>query len=414
VQKLAWGMGVFNNPSSMTAVSLATSRYRVPDLIEAIAQAQPAELINRERHSFEINEASRYGLSFHHLDTAMIAWGAGLYAPQVGVEGTLRLADRFNSHRFNVVMRPYAEAVYGTYQELDAQEIPHEGDLDRTSMTQVNKVTYRTPDYQLSSAQDYRKGKLGFQQHIWQATLGPTAVVFAFHRGNEDEASYKYWVGRFPRVGQYKNLLIAIHNTPEKTLPGPKTIVPPDASGNAMPSPGPAEEELLSYTVAVFPRSAFDQVIEQNGWIFGRKDEGYLALYSRQPTRWTSVGVLRGEGLIADGRQNIWICQMGRQAVDGPFEAWCERIAQASLECDGLSVFYRAPGLGYARYAWEDDFSVGGQTVAQHDYRRFDNPYCQAEFGSGYYDIHYANKRLILDFEAARREMSDEDQPAAA
>jgi hypothetical protein len=105
---------------------------------------------------------------------------------------------------------------------------------------------------------------------------------------------------------------------------------------------------------------------------------------------------------------------MGRQAVDGPFEAWCERIAQASLECDGLSVVYRAPGLGYARYAWEDDFSVGGQTVAQQDYRRFDNPYCQAEFGSGYYDIHYANKRLILDFEAARREMSDEDQPAAA
>ena len=99
------------------------------------------------------------------------------------------------SARFNVVMRPYAEAVLGTYEELDRQGIPHDGDLDRTTLAQFNKYTYRTPDYQLSCAQDYRKGKPGFQQHIWQATLDPDAVVFALHRGNEDEKSYKYWVG---------------------------------------------------------------------------------------------------------------------------------------------------------------------------------------------------------------------------
>ena len=42
VQKIAWGMGVFNNPNSMTAITLAASpRYRVPPIIEAIGQDMP-------------------------------------------------------------------------------------------------------------------------------------------------------------------------------------------------------------------------------------------------------------------------------------------------------------------------------------------------------------------------------------
>lgn len=45
-------------------------------------------------------------------------------------------------------------------------------------MSEVNKITYRTPDYMLSSAQNFRPGEKGYQQHIWQATLGSYAVVF--------------------------------------------------------------------------------------------------------------------------------------------------------------------------------------------------------------------------------------------
>ena len=44
--------------------------------------------------------------------------------------------------------------------------------------------------------QDYRPGKVGFQQHIWQATLGPGTMVFAFHPG----PSARHWLGRLPRA----------------------------------------------------------------------------------------------------------------------------------------------------------------------------------------------------------------------
>jgi len=38
------------------------------------------------------------------------------------------------------------------------------------SAPEVNNVTYNAPDYMLSSAQDYRPGEKGDQEHIWQAT----------------------------------------------------------------------------------------------------------------------------------------------------------------------------------------------------------------------------------------------------
>ena len=405
VQKIAWGMGNFNNPNNMTAVSLATSpRYRVPKVIEAIAQDMPDIFENRERQSLKIEDVERYGIRLDDPETAMLVWGAGKYANQRNAEATLKLADHYHSHRFDVVMRPYAQAVLDTYRELDKQGIAHDGDLDRTTMAQVNKYTYRTPDYQLSCAQDYRKGKPGFQQHIWQATLDPEAVVFALHRGNEDEKSYKYWVGRFPRVAQYRNLLIAVFNVPEEPLPGPKTAFPDEAEGNAMPSPAPSEEELLPYTVAVFRKDAFDHVIEKGDWVFGRKGAGYVALYSQNEKRWTPDGVLQGEGLIADGRQNIWICQLGREVVDGDFDAWTEKIVQANLQCDHLRVSYDAPGVGKASFGWEDAFVVDGNEIALKDYKRFDNPYCQCNFEEKRYVIKKDGQTLTLDFTAGIRD----------
>ena len=403
LQRIAWGLGVLNDPNHDAALGLATSRrYRLAKTIEALAQELPEELINRERQGLDIEEAARFGLNESDLDQAMLLWDSGSRSA-AHVERTLARAEGYCSHRFKVVIRPYAEALRGTYRALAECGTPCEGDLDRTAMWPVDKYTYRTPDYQLACAQDYRKGLTGFQQHIWQATLGPDAIVFALHRGSASDESYKYWVGRFPRAAQYKNLLIALYDIPESPLPGPKTIIPPEAGGNAMPSVGPAEEELVPRTVAVFPRWAFDEVIECNSWVLARKGQGYLALRSQRPTRWTKDGVLKGEGLIAEGRRNAWICQLGREASDGPFAAWAARIAAAEVEFGELAVRYQAPGLGEARMAWDGPFTVDGREISLHGYPRFDNPYCHAEYGESCYEIAFGNRRLILDFAAGRR-----------
>jgi len=398
-QKIAFDKGAFTSANSMTAVSLATSyRYQVPEIIQQIAHHTPKEITNLERHSFNLENADTLGIYPNDPETAMPMWAAGMFANRTTANQTLQLADQFQSGCFELIIRPYVNAVLKTYDALDNAQIEHDGDMDRRTLSEVNKITYRTPDYQLSCAQDFRKGKLGFQQHIWQATLNNNTPVFTLHRGSENNKSLKYWQGRLPRAAQIQNCVVAIYNIPDQPPLGPATEFPPESEGNAAPSPAPSEEILLPYTVAAFPRQKFDTVIEQNGWICAQKDNGYIALKSQQPIEWTSDFIFDTEGFIAQGRQNIYICQLGRQAVDGNFETWCEKIMASSITYNDLSVTYQSPNLGDIHFGWNDPLTCNGKEISLRNYPRFDNPYCHTEYNTGVYDIQFQNQHLQLTF----------------
>jgi len=399
-QKIAFNKGAFINANSMTAVSLATSyRYRVPEIIQQIAHHQPDEITNLECHSFNLENADALGINPTDPETAMPMWAAGMFANRKTAQQTLQLADQFQSGCFNLIIRPYVHAVLKAYDALDEQNIDHDGDMDRRTLSEVNKITYRTPDYQLTCAQDFRKGKLGFQQHIWQATLTQNTPVFTLHRGSEDNTSLKYWQGRLPRAAQIKNCVIAIYNIPNQPPPGPPTEFPPEAEGNAAPSPAPSEEILLPYTVAAFPRSKFDTVIEQNGWICAQKDNGYIALKSQSSYEWTTTQIFDTEGIIAQGRQNIYICEMGRQAIDGSFQDWCEKITSSKITYDNLSITYQSPQLGTIQFGWNHPLKQNDQEISLRNYPRFDNPYCHTKYNTGIYDIHFNNQTLTRTFQ---------------
>ncbi len=403
LQYLAWGLGSPGGGDATLALATAR-RYRLPTVIERIAQDLPAELLNRERQSVLIEDAAKFGLSYDDPEHFWLLNEGGKFRTIENLERGYRVTDRWREalHRYGVVIKPYGDAVLGTYRALAAQGRPIP-DLDRTSLQRVDKLTYRTPDYQLSTAQDYRKGAPGYQQHIWQATVGPDTPVFTLNPG----PTSKYWQGRFPRCGQYKNVLIAIYNVPAEQPPGPKTVIPPDASGNAMPSPSPSEDTLVPRTYGVLRRALFDEVTEDGPWTFARKRQAYVALRSHQPTVWSKQGVLSGEGLIAEGRQNIWICQMGRESVDGPFAAWTKAVAAALVQVDGLNVSYRAPGVGAVTFGWDGPLQIDGRPEPLTDYARFDNPYCQSQYGSGRYVISHAGLQLVLDFATnERRELT--------
>lgn len=400
LQYLAWAYG--RPGGNDAAVAFATAqRYRVPYTIVRIARDQPAELINRERQSLLIEDGPSLGLRFENPDDFWLLNEGGKFRTISNLEASLRVTDRWKDtlHRYGVVIRPYAVALLGTYRALEARGSPVP-DLDRSSLQRVDKITYRTPDYQLSSAQDYRKGAPGYQQQIWQATLGADASVFTFNPGS----SSKYWQGRYPRVAQFKNVLVAFYDIPEQQPPGPKTVIPADAAGNATPSPGPSEEPLARRTHAVLRRAAFDEVISRSHWTFARKGDGYLALWSRAPVEWTDGMGIAGEGLVANGGRNVWICQLGRRAVDGEFMAWTEGIAAAPIESRELNVRYVAPGLGEVSFGWEGPLRVANRDVPLTNFPRFDNPYCHTAHGSSRYEIAHAGHRLVLDFASGERE----------
>ena len=120
-------------------------------------------------------------------------------------------------------------------------------------------------------------------------------------------------------------------------------------------APGLYLTHELIFTHAWLPREKFDEVVERDGWVFARKGEGYMALWSREPYVWQNEGLDEDAEIIADGKTNVWICEMGRKALDGPFEAFMDRIADASVVTDGLSVSYRSPSQGRLEFSWSGD-----------------------------------------------------------
>jgi hypothetical protein len=394
LQRLAWGMGALGRPDNPASVYLATGkRYRVARTIELIAQDQPDELTNRERQSLRVEDAARLGLRFDDPEDFFLLHEGGKMSSIDHIERSLRVTDGLRFYRYGLVMRPYIVAVLETYREMQRRGLPPE-DLDNSSLRRVDKLTFRTPDYQLSSALDYRKGAPGSQQHIWQATLAPGTVVFTMNPGG----SSKYWQGRLPRVAQHRNLLVALYDLPAQRPPGPRTLFPPDALGDAVPSPAPSEEPLVARTLAVFRPEAFDEVFQRDGWTFGRKGQGYVALWSRTPTAWSTGDVFGGDGLIAQGLQHVWVCQLGREKVDGPFRAWAQRIAGSPLQSTPTSINYTAPGLGQISFAWTGPFRLDGQDLPLGEHDRFDNPYTRVPHGRSRYDLTHAGHRLLIDF----------------
>jgi hypothetical protein len=225
------------------------------------------------------------------------------------------------------------------------------------------------------------------------AGLGPYAVVFVTNPDSlreDDRERPSYWAsqGRMPRAVQYRNVHISLF----------------DISHNQ----GLMESRHFAFTHAYFPRWAFDRIVEVpgpggGGWIFGQHGDGYVALYSHLPYRWQYEGPDADQEIIALGRRNVWICQMGRRTTDGSFDDFVAAISSASLEILGLRVSYEAPGIGLIHFDWDGPLTVAGKEVPLRDYPRWDNPYCTAEFGSLRHVITHAGQRLELDFESGIR-----------
>ncbi len=411
LQRLAWGVGSLGKPDNYASIYLATGRrYRVPRTIERIAQDRPEELINRERQSLRVEDGPRLGLSFDDPDDFFLLHEGGKLSSIGYIERSLRVTDGLQFYRYGLVMRPYIVALLETYRELQRRGAPVD-DLDSSSLRRVDKVTFRTPDYQLSAALDYRKGAPGSQQHIWQATLGPSTSVFTMNPG----ASRKYWQGRLPRAAQHRNVLVAIYDLPADRPPGPRTVLPPDAVDDAVPSLAPSEEPLVLRTRAMFRRESFDEVVQAGGWTFGRKGQGYLALWSRLPTTWSPGDGLGGDGLVAQGRHHVWVCQMGREKVDGSFAVFVHRILAAPIRATNRSVRYGAPGVGLVTFDWDGPLRVDGTVIPQGDHPRFDNPYTRVAYGRSRYDLVHAGHRLLIDFSRdLRRETLPSARPAVS
>ena len=396
--KLLFGQGVFNGRDNMAASFIAMSgKYRMPAVLERIAADTVRESwTSKQRQSIDFRDARKWGYGGRSLESAMGLLSYGGYSAPRTIGGMVRLLDAYGwwENKFFQEFGPFRKAI-GIGKHLGIPRLfakVFEKDLSRNSMELANTITYRTPDYQLSTAVDYRKQMGGDQHHIWQASLGPEAVCFTTHPGGyKDTAPDGYWHGNgfMPRAAQDGNVAIVLYNTPNIRLP---III----------------EEVLAFTHAWLPQERFDEIREVGDWKFARKDGGCLALWCSVPVRWETEGENAGRELIAAGRRAAWVCELGRTADYGSFENFIAAVSAADIGTGGrlgLDVRYTSPGRGLLEFGWRGSFRRNGRKVPLKDFPRYDNPASRTDYGAGEVTIGYDGLGLELNIEhGVRRE----------
>lgn len=423
------------------AVLLAIAhRYRPPEVLRKVAKSDEVS-IDKLRASLPMdptapvtpNPVAPHGFTYTDPENLMVWWGIGAQFswPIVPLSvDTLKKYNLWESDNFQQAkeLEPIIQA--STIPQLQELGWRLAKPLNPGLLSEVNTYTWRSPEVMLSTAQDWRAGQRGEQDHIWQATIDANAQVFAQHPskpvpdGDDWHTNSGYWTGdgAMPRSAQFENVNVSIY-------------APQYASGT-----GSTALSYLDFTHAYFPQDHFDEVVQKpatdgGNWTIGRKGDGYIALYSKRPTRWAEYdgvthptrGMKKPFDLIADGGpDNVWLTEVGRASEwksKGPdaFTAFVEAVAGAKIDVQrltteappgalaGYTVAYESPTRGLVEFGGntsgtgQQPFKVKGTEIALHDYPRYDNPWAKVPFDTTRYRIEAGGSTLELDFSAGTR-----------
>jgi hypothetical protein len=302
-----------------------------------------------------------------------LMWGQGIFNSQI--TGTVSLAC-MAKYELPSIIGEIATALPEGMWNRERRSVSIYQDSERGGR-EVNKVTYKTPEFMLCSAQDYHPGERGTGEHIWQSTMGPEAVVFVNHPACsawEDARQPSFWLGNavLPRVAQWKEVLVAIHSLPE--------------------------DDWMGFTHAYFPTEAFDEYVLRDGWAFASKGDAYLALTASQGLSLIQQGPSAFRELRSYGEHNVWVCHMGGAALDGDFATFQEKIEKLDIVFEGLAV--TCPNLRgeVLSFAWQGPVLLNGEEIPLAAYKHYENPYCTADFPCTQMEIRQGEYLLRLDF----------------
>lgn len=433
----------YARPSSYLAGLLAaTTTYALPWAIHEIAR-DDAPMLDRERMNLPLDEtppptwdtpvpAPPHGLSYGATDLPLW-WSMNAYTAWPLLPLTIETGQKYDlwdsqlSH-LNVVLElvDLTQDTAGIVEDLYPLYAAFWRIFNIELLKEVHTVTYRTADYMLSSAQDYRPGMMSDQIHAWQATLDERAIVFTQHPARLpapdgalppefswaafDEPGPGYWTGEssLPRIAQHDNVAVILY-APQFA---PKPL-------------GLEEFDYRDETHAYFPVAHFDEVEQDGPWTFGRRGDGYVALYSHRPTTWREgqPEVYANGGapfdLVAEGGpDNAWIVELGDAAGAGSFAEFRAAIAAAEVTVtpvpdqgddgrpDGFDVTYDSPSRGRISFGWHAPLRVDGDEVPLRHDMRLDNPFVTLPFDGRRYEVTHGAHRLVLDFDSGERTAS--------
>jgi hypothetical protein len=318
--------------------------------------------------------AARSGRLAPETPLNRLLWGTGCY--NASVKGAVSLGLARGSYELPAIVTQIA---------LDAA--PEMWSLEKDApdgRAEVRKATYKTPDYLLCSAALGRtqEGQRGRREQIWQATMGPDALVYTNHPTNCSLAEGRHaawWCGNgsLPRVAQWKDALIALYCLSRDD--------------------GRRDSVGLGFTHAHWPAYAFDEHLIRDGWAFARTGQAYLALTASRGLSPIERGPDAYRELRALGSPVAWLCQMGRAALDGEFGAFQNAVLAGGLTVEGTRVDWTTIRGDHLAYDWAEPLRVNGRERPPAWEKHYDGPYAQAEMPATTLDVIYGDDVMRLD-----------------
>jgi len=482
-------LGYFSTGDPGATLIARARNYRMPRVVARVARHRET-FIDRERHSVWIDETADApdapvpfvgpfhgdpdyqpnvpdANPLHGFDVDITNpgqpgdegrftfwWGLGAWTAWQVVPLTVATGDVYNLWNTNL-LRDF-RALRGLLGPFDAPAPPSSYGVGQSIalglaplatvglLKEANTYTYRTSEYLLSTVQDYRKGRNVGQVRAWNLTIDANAAVYTQHPmnslqppsewWNRDEGEPGYWSGSasMPRSAQHENVGIHIYS-------------PVYSDGGLL---GFFDYERMTH--AWFPRDAFDEVVQEGAWTFGRKGDVFVALYSWRGTRWKEVPADELEilsranptleytqsfdlvadgpppaevvspGLAERGPDNVWIVEVGTTSGFADFAAFRAAILAAPLEVVAtpgpitlsgadliheFTVEWHSPSQGRVEFGWEGPLVVAGEIVPIHDYPRFDNPWIQMPRGADHAVMTAGPFEVRHDWAAPSREV---------
>ncbi len=211
IEMLIGTRGVFTDGDSQIGAHFATSTYDVPDVLLAIG-AYPVSGVDRSRVSIAFEEAPKYAIhtadnsdemnsirggyadkvrkyykfvldayktieDTHHDytgydDDVVFWWTTSAYLNDEIRSETERCVDKFYLNETGV-FKSLIPLVSILADVVDLAPL-----LDGSTRTRANIITYRTPQFMMSSVQNFRPGQLNFQSSVQQVSLTGALRVF--------------------------------------------------------------------------------------------------------------------------------------------------------------------------------------------------------------------------------------------
>ena len=203
----------------------------------------------------------------------------------------------------------------------------------------VNLYMCKTKDYSISSALDYRKGKNGHQEHIFQLNITKDHdIQFWINHPGEKELNGagrpSYWAGNgtVPMVEQYENNVFLMFRI--------------------------SEDQMVDFTHAYCPFEDFDEYIFHGNMIFLRKDTVYTGIYIKNPYKITDSGPLKNNEIVSEGLANIWFVKVMTKEEAGSFQEFTDRFCNMKITAGELYMEIIDFEHGKMSMDWENGFRV--------------------------------------------------------